>query len=282
MWQKHPNASSYRESIKSLEADIQHANTLAAALPRYCNGDCIQMRLAYGPFAPFFLFLIEWLNFNCTDTLPSYLGLLHILVYKVYVDGMPTMSSQERKATLREFYAVIYPMLRQLEGELIELEDYNKRSRCSDVVNRKRLEERRKLCDKDQDRDDECGICMETCSKMVLPSCGHSMCISCFHDWYKIISLTLHDYFIVFQKGDVIKMYSMLIIRNVRSRSCPFCRGSLKRVSSRDLWVLTSNGDVIDTITLAKENVRCFYLYIENLPLMVPNTTQVSVFDYMI
>ncbi|XP_057949446.1 E3 ubiquitin-protein ligase AIRP2-like isoform X2 [Malania oleifera] len=252
MWQKHPNASSYRESIKSLEADIQHANTLAAALPRYCNGDCIQMRLAYGPFAPFFLFLIEWLNFNCTDTLPSYLGLLHILVYKVYVDGMPTMSSQERKATLREFYAVIYPMLRQLEGELIELEDYNKRSRCSDVVNRKRLEERRKLCDKDQDRDDECGICMETCSKMVLPSCGHSMCISCFHDW------------------------------NVRSRSCPFCRGSLKRVSSRDLWVLTSNGDVIDTITLAKENVRCFYLYIENLPLMVPNTTQVSVFDYMI
>ncbi|XP_034677106.1 E3 ubiquitin-protein ligase AIRP2-like [Vitis riparia] len=255
MWQKqHPHMSSFRESVKTLEADIQHANNLAAALPRDYggeSGDRVQMRLSYSPFAPFFLFLIEWLDYKCMDTLPSYLGLLHILVYKVYVDGMPTMSSQERKATLREFYAVIYPSLRQLGGQFIELEDTNKRSRCTEVLSRKRVEDRRKVSDKEIDRDDECGICMETCTKMVLPNCGHSMCICCFHDW------------------------------NVRSQSCPFCRGSLKRVSSRDLWVLTGNIDVVDTVTLAKEDLRCFYLYIDNLPPLMPDTHSL-LYDYMI
>ncbi|KAI3452632.1 hypothetical protein Pfo_009296 [Paulownia fortunei] len=50
--------------------------------------------------------------------------------------------------------------------------------------------------------------------RLSLSICGHSMCISCFNDWY------------------------------VRAQSCPFCRDSLKRVTSEDLWVLTSNPDV--------------------------------------
>nr|XP_008353031.2 E3 ubiquitin-protein ligase AIRP2-like isoform X1 [Malus domestica] len=254
MWQAQACKSSYGESIKALEADIQHANTLwdfcrAAALPGDYDGNCIQMRLSYSPFAPFFLYLIEWMDCCCTDILPNYLGLHHVLVYK---DGMPSLSSKEQVATLREFYAVIYPYLRQLEGEFNELEDNNnKRSRCTDVLGRKRMEDRRKHSDKDLERDDECGICMENCTKMVLPNCGHSMCITCFHDW------------------------------NARSKSCPFCRGSLKRVSSRDLWVLTSIGDVIDAVTLAKENLRRFYLYIENLPVVVP-ATPIVVYDYML
>lgn len=252
MWQKHPHKSSFRESIKTLEADIHHANTLAAALPRDYDGDCIQLKLSYSPFAPFLLFLIEWMDYSCTDTLPSYLGLLHILVYKVYLDGMPTMSSQDRKATLREFYAVLYPSLEQLKGYVTELvEDNNNRIHSSEILSRKRMEEMTNFSGKDLERDDECGICMETCTKMVLPDCGHSMCNSCFHDW------------------------------NMRSQSCPFCRGSLKRVSSTDLWVLTSNNDVIDIITLAKENLRRFYSYIENLPLMVPDT-HLFLYDYLI
>ncbi|CAN6548805.1 unnamed protein product [Malus baccata var. baccata] len=182
MWQAQACKSSYGESIKALEADIQHANTLAAALPGDYDGNCIQMRLSYSPFAPFFLYLIEWMDCRCTDLLPNYLGLHHVLVYK---DGMPSLSSKEQVATLREFYAVIYPYLRQLEGEFNELEDNNnKRSRCTDVLGRKRMEDRRKHSDKDLERDDECGICMENCTKMVLPNCGHSMCITCFHDWY--------------------------------------------------------------------------------------------------
>lgn len=251
MWQKQPSKSSFRESLKALEADIQHANAMAAALPGDCGGNCVQMRLSYSSFAPFILFLVEWMDYSCTDALPSYLGLLHILVYKVYVDGMPSLSSKEKKASLREFYAIIYPSLRQLEGEFIEVEDNHKRSSNTDVLSRKRMEGQRKLSESDFERDEECGICMENSAKMVLPNCGHSLCISCFHDW------------------------------NVRSQSCPFCRGSLKRMSCTDLWVLISNDDVIDTVALAEENIRHFYLYMDNLPFLVPET-QAILFDYMI
>nr|DAD34346.1 TPA_asm: hypothetical protein HUJ06_004986 [Nelumbo nucifera] len=223
----------------------------AAALPRDHDGECVQMRLSYSPFAPFFLLFIEWMDFSCADTLPSYLGLLHIIIYKAYIDGMTTISSHERRATLREFYAVIYPLLQQLEGELDELEDRNERSHCLDVLNQKKVVERRKVSLKDSEREDECSICMESCTRMVLPNCGHSMCISCFHDW------------------------------NMRSQSCPFCRGSLKRVSCRDLWVLTRNSDVIDTANLAKENLRRFYLYISTLPLLMSDTS-FSIHGYMI
>lgn len=52
-------------------------------LPRDYGGFCIQMRLHYSPFAPFLLHLIEWMDFSCTDPLPSFLGRFHILLYKV-------------------------------------------------------------------------------------------------------------------------------------------------------------------------------------------------------
>lgn len=55
----------------------------AAAMPGDYGGNGVQMRLSYSPFAPFILFLVEWMDYSCTDSLPNYLGLLHILVYKV-------------------------------------------------------------------------------------------------------------------------------------------------------------------------------------------------------
>ncbi|KAJ8758911.1 hypothetical protein K2173_002690 [Erythroxylum novogranatense] len=251
MYQKQPTrSSSFRESLKALEADVQHANSLAGALPGDASGNHVQMRLSYSPFAPFILFFVEWMDYSCTDALPNYLGLLHILVYKAYVDGMPMLSSKERKASLREFYAVIYPSLRQLESELVEFED-NQINQKIDVLNKMRMENRRKLVDNDIERDEECGICLENGAKMVLPNCVHSLCMSCFHDW------------------------------NVRSKSCPFCRGSLRRVRSGDLWVLISSDDIVDAVTVAKENLRHFYLYLENLPLVV-HETHAFLFDYMI
>ena len=65
----------------------------AASLPRDCGGVYIQMRLSYSPLAPLFLYLIEWMDYSCTDTLPSYLGLLHVLVYKVVLFAYVTISS---------------------------------------------------------------------------------------------------------------------------------------------------------------------------------------------
>ncbi|XP_060214110.1 E3 ubiquitin-protein ligase AIRP2-like isoform X2 [Lycium barbarum] len=252
MWQNQSQHSSFRESIKALEADVQHANTLAAALPRDLDGDCVQMKVSYGFLAPFLLFLIEWMDYSCLDTLPSCLGLLHILVYKVYVDRMPTMTPQERKATIREFYAIIYPSLKQLDSNLVELmKENHKVTQLSNTSNGGGVEEKRQSCNSIQE-EEECGICMETGSKVVLPNCSHSMCVGCFHDWY------------------------------IRSQSCPFCRGSLTRVNSRDLWVLTSNCDVVDSTVLAQDNLRCFYLYIDKLPLAVPDSTNVMLYDYMI
>ncbi|KAL7093856.1 hypothetical protein ACP275_11G065300 [Erythranthe tilingii] len=245
MLQRQVRRSSLRESIKALEADVHHANNLVAALPREIGGgDSIQMKLSFGPFTPFLLFVFEWVDFSCFEAFLGFLGLFHILVYRVYVDGMPIVSQEERKASLREFYAVIYPMLKQLEGNLAGLvEDNLKRNQESEV------EENKNLC-ADYERDDECGICMEMDCKVVLPICGHSMCISCFNNWY------------------------------VRSQSCPFCRGSLKRVASGDLWVLTGESDVVDPTTLAKENLRRFYLYIDKLPVLV-SEENLLMYNYM-
>ncbi|KAK7379535.1 hypothetical protein VNO80_04998 [Phaseolus coccineus] len=232
MWQNQPNYSSYTDSVKALEDHIQHANSLASSLPGDCDGNYFQMKLSYSPFAPLFLHFIEWLDLSCTDTLPVYLGLLHILIFNVNADGIPSISSNQRKATTKEFYAVIYPSLRLLQGE------FNNDARNSYAeVNRKRLE---KVQNENVEGDEECGICMENNMKMVLPDCGHSFCISCFHNWC------------------------------MRSESCPFCRGSMRKITPTDLWLIIGNSDVVDRFTIAKDNLRHLYLFIQTLPPISP------------
>lgn len=63
-------------------------------------------------------------------------------------------------------------------------EENNKETQSTKTLCIETVEEKRKLSGKDLGRDEECGICMEACTNVVLPNCGHSMCISCFHDWY--------------------------------------------------------------------------------------------------
>ncbi|BAF16196.2 Os04g0679800 [Oryza sativa Japonica Group] len=110
---------SFKDSLKVLEADIQHANTLASDFSRDYDGACLQMRMSYSPAAQFFLFLVQW-----TDcSLAGALGLLRILIYKVYVDGTTTLSTHERKASIREFYAVIFPSLMQLHKGISDVDD---------------------------------------------------------------------------------------------------------------------------------------------------------------
>ncbi|KAJ6948244.1 hypothetical protein NC651_002562 [Populus alba x Populus x berolinensis] len=91
---------SFKDSLKALEADIQHANTLALDHPRENDGARLQMRLSYSPAAQIFLFLVQWTDCN----LAGALGLLRILIYLTYADGKTTMSVQERKASIGEFY----------------------------------------------------------------------------------------------------------------------------------------------------------------------------------
>ncbi|XP_041012920.1 E3 ubiquitin-protein ligase AIRP2-like isoform X1 [Juglans microcarpa x Juglans regia] len=244
--------SSYQDSLKVLEADIQHANSLAAAIPRAKGGAHLQMKLVYNHFAPLFLFLLQWMDCSCTCLLPRYLNLFHILVYKVYADGRPNISTHGRKATIRDFYAVILPSLRRLHGSLEELKVTKEGNLGIETSGKKRVEGDGRLANVDLEREDECGICLEPCTKMVLPNCCHAMCIKCYRNW------------------------------NTKSESCPFCRGNLKRVKSEDLWVLTCGDDVVDAEMVSREDLLRFYLYINSLPKDYPDALFVVYYEYLI
>ncbi|KAL5552698.1 hypothetical protein UlMin_040099 [Ulmus minor] len=244
--------SSREDSLKVLEADIQHANALAASIPRAKGGVCLQMKLVYNNWAPLFLFLLQWLDCSCTCLLPRHLNFFHILVYKVYPDGRPNISSHGRKASIREFYAVILPYLQRLHGDMLDFDDAKRGHLSIESCSKKSLKGGEvRLGNADMEREDECGICLEPCTKMVLPNCCHAMCIKCYRNW------------------------------NTKSESCPFCRGNIKRVNSEDLWVLTCNDDVVDNETVSKEEVLRFYLYINSLPKVYPDSLFVVYYEYL-
>nr|GMD36280.1 RING-H2 finger protein ATL47 [Ipomoea batatas] len=150
--------------------------------------------------------------------------------------------------------AVILPSLLRLHGNSSGRDACQDEGHGSNIIvsNTKNVQEKRKHCDVDLEREDECGICLEPCTKMVLPNCCHAMCINCYRDW------------------------------NVRSESCPFCRGSLKRVESGDLWVLTCNGDVVDQETVSKDDMVRFHGYINSLPKDVPDALFLVYYEYLI
>ncbi|KAM7496457.1 hypothetical protein LguiA_020871 [Lonicera macranthoides] len=228
---------SFKDSLKALEADIQHANTLALGCPRETNGACLQMRLSYGPAAHLFLFLVQWTDCQ----LAGALGLLRVLIYMTYADGKTTMSVYERKASIREFYGVIFPSLMQLQSGITDVEDRKQREICSLRYSRKDDWDKGKFSQTDVEREAECGICMEMNRKVVLPNCAHSLCLKCFQDWRR------------------------------RSQSCPFCRDSLKCVNSGDLWIYTDHSEIVGLSKILRENLQRLFVYIEKLPLIVPD-----------
>lgn len=246
------SSSSYQESILALEADIRHANALAASISRTSNNACLHLRLVYNNLAPLFLFLLQWIDFSCTCLLPSYLNLFHIVVYEVTSDGKQMFASHGRRATVREFYAVILPSLQCLGDNSHELLSDKDKGQSLQVIVRNKIGGSNKQVDGDLEREDECGICLEPCTRMVLPNCCHAMCINCYRDW------------------------------NLRSASCPFCRGSLKRVNSGDLWVLTCEKEVADKDALLREETLRFYLYINSLPKDTPDALFLVYYEYLI
>ncbi|KAK4362565.1 hypothetical protein RND71_017806 [Anisodus tanguticus] len=238
-------STSCEDSLKAIEADIQYANLLAASIPRFKNGTCLQMKLLYNNLAPIFLLLLQWMDCSCSCTclLPSYLDLFHIVVYKVIPNGKKKIPSDGRKLSIREFYAVILPSLQHLHDSSSEQDRSQDEPQLSKTIVGKKVEEKKHF-DADLEKENECGICLEPCTKVVLPNCCHAM--------------------------------------NSRSESCPFCRGNLKRVNSGDLWVLTGNSDVVDQATLSNEDVLRFYLYINNLPKDIPDALFLVYYEYLI
>ncbi|XP_052174705.1 E3 ubiquitin-protein ligase AIRP2-like isoform X3 [Diospyros lotus] len=178
--------ASYPDSIQILEADIQHANTLAASIPRAKDGTFLQMKLLYNPSVHVLRFLLQWMDLSCSCLLPSYLNLFYVVVYKVSPDWKPIISSHARKATIREFYTLVLPSLQRLSNNIADV------NQDDDLMTTARTssEEKRDL---DFDRDEECGICLEPCTQMVLPNCCHAMCINCYRDWYIYAYQSLSD-----------------------------------------------------------------------------------------
>uniref|UniRef100_A0A1J3FD17 RING-type domain-containing protein n=1 Tax=Noccaea caerulescens TaxID=107243 RepID=A0A1J3FD17_NOCCA len=230
---------SFKDSLKALEADIQHANTLALDYPREKDGGRVQMRLSYSPAAHFFLFLVQWTDCH----LAGALGLLRVVIYMTYADGKTTMSVYERKASMREFYAVIFPSLLQLQRGITDLEDRKQKEACNMRYRNKDESEKREeeVSEIEIERDEECGICMEMNTMVVLPNCTHSLCIKCYRDW----------------RG--------------RSQSCPFCRDSLKRVESGELWMFLEKTETVNLSAIVRENQKRLFVYIDKLPLVVPD-----------
>lgn len=229
---------SFRESIKALQADIQHANTLASGYRREPDGACFQMRLSFSPAAHLFFCLVQW-----TDCyLAGALGLLRILIFMTYADGKTTMALYEKKASIKQFYAVIFPSLLQLQRGITELEDRKQKELCALRYRRKDVDERGEFVELEREREEECGICMEMNNKVILPNCSHSLCLKCYQDWYS------------------------------RSQSCPFCRDSLDGVKPGDLWIYVDDHDIANLSVIMMENVNRLFIYLDKLPLIDPYT----------
>ncbi|PKI34519.1 hypothetical protein CRG98_045056 [Punica granatum] len=139
--------------------------------------------------------------------------------------------------------------IREFYG-ITDVEERKQKEVCATKYTRKDEADKGKLSVADLEREEECGICMKISSKIVLPNCCHSLCMRCYRDWLS------------------------------RSQSCPFCRDSLKRVNSGDLWIYTTNGDVADLSSIARENMKRLVLYIEKLPVIVPDPLCVSSQQY--
>ncbi|KAL0363328.1 UNVERIFIED_CONTAM: E3 ubiquitin-protein ligase AIRP2 [Sesamum calycinum] len=275
-----PMRKSFKDSLKVLEADIQHANTLASDFSREYDGACLQMRMSYSPAAHFFLFLVQWTDCH----LAGALGLLRILIYKVYVDGTTTMSTHERKASIREFY------------EVSQIQKKKQKAVCMERYRRKDEEEHRRCSELDIEREEECGICMEMNSKIVLPNCNHAMCLKCYREWIRLNTIILVMRSVVcgsiatgpsplgeqlsLSSGFSFLLHLLIMFLNsylvsfeaFKITICPFCRDSLKRTNSGDLWVFLDSRDVVDMTSITRENLKRLFMYIDKLPLIVPDT----------
>lgn len=86
--------------------------------------------------------------------------------------------------------AVIYPSLLQLQKGVTDSEDKKQKAVCMERYRKRDEEENRQCSDIDVEREEECGICMEMNSKIVLPNCNHAMCMKCYREWYCHLSLS--------------------------------------------------------------------------------------------
>ncbi|KAK8549417.1 hypothetical protein V6N13_027171 [Hibiscus sabdariffa] len=117
------------------------------------------MRLSYSPTAHFFHFLVQWTDCH----LAGALGLLIIIIYKVicngffppkaYADGKTVMSIRERKASIREFYGVIFSSLLQLSRGITDMNERKQKEICAARFKKRDKMSKGKLSEIDLERE---------------------------------------------------------------------------------------------------------------------------------
>lgn len=63
------------------------------------------------------------------------------------------------------------------------MENKRQKAVCMERYRRRDEDERKQFSETDDEREEECGICMEMNSKIVLPKCNHAMCMKCYREW---------------------------------------------------------------------------------------------------
>lgn len=78
---------------------------------------------------------------------------------------------------------VIFPSLLQLQRGITDVEERKQREICGTKYRKSDEMSKGKLSEIEMEREEECGICMEINTKVVLPSCSHSLCVKCYNNW---------------------------------------------------------------------------------------------------
>lgn len=78
---------------------------------------------------------------------------------------------------------VIFPSLLQLHRGITDIEERKQKEICATKYRRKDEMVKGKLSEIEMEREEECGICMEMDTKVVLPTCSHSLCMKCYKNW---------------------------------------------------------------------------------------------------
>ncbi|CAH1446948.1 unnamed protein product [Lactuca virosa] len=140
------------------------------------------MRLSCSPAIDLFSFFFPWTDCKIAGAL----GLLRIFIYMTFADGKTTMCIQERRASIKDFYDVLFPSILQLQSGITDLEERKQKEIYSKRYSRKEGFDKGKLSDADVEREIECGICMETNSRVVLPRIAAILvCLKCYRDWHE-------------------------------------------------------------------------------------------------
>lgn len=125
------------------------------------------------------LLFISCLFFVALNLKDYFVTCWHIFVYVIYI---PYSSFNPHNGT--SCTGVIFPSLLQLQRGITDVDERKQRDIYTAKYRRRDQTDKGKLSEIEIEREEECGICMEMNTKVVLPECNHSLCMRCYKKWW--------------------------------------------------------------------------------------------------